>query len=141
MNSLTSALYHFHHFGLATKNIKTSRNSLLALGYTISFEIHDPLQSVWVQLATKKSSPTIELVWQDDSSMPPLSNFFKHHPYHFYHSCYTCSDFLLVEHYFKKGGHRLKPLTEAKPAILFSNKLVKFYYLDGIGIIEFLLND
>jgi len=41
---------------------------------------------------------------------------------------------------FKKDGLKIKKISKPKPAILFRNQKVSFYYISGFGIIEILEN-
>jgi methylmalonyl-CoA/ethylmalonyl-CoA epimerase len=57
-----------------------------------------------------------------------------------YHYSYEVDSFEEVEKELKKS-FRVFNVSKPKPAILFDNRLVSFYYIIGVGLIELLLRD
>ncbi len=129
----------FHHIGVAVKDFKKSLDFYTLLGYkpTTQKEIRDELQMVDLYLLTHHSQPTVELVkpYCDES---PVNNYLKHNDNQMYHYCYEVDSFEEVEKELKKS-FRVFNVSKPKPAILFDNRLVSFYYVVGVGLIELLL--
>ena len=131
----------FHHVGVAVKNFNKSLDFYQLMGYEKVNEdiIRDELQKVDLYLLKHKTHPSIELVKPyDDNS--PVNNYLKESDNNMYHYCYEVLSFEEVEKALKKQ-FRVFNVSKPKPAILFNNRLVSFYYLYGVGLIELLLED
>jgi methylmalonyl-CoA/ethylmalonyl-CoA epimerase len=127
----------FHHLGLASRNEEQSANFLAGMGYCIGQRIFDPLQKVHLRLCCSESMPDVEIVTPTDAS-GPLDSILKQNEYNLYHTCYVTKDLRYSLEQFKQYGIRLLCVSAPKPAILFDNKLVSFYFAKGFGLIELL---
>ena len=126
----------FHHHGLAVRNPQPAREWLVTLGYTLSESIYDPLQKVYLQLAERKDTPTVELVWSD-LEKSPLTKWLQTESTHLYHTCYEVDRIEETPQNLKEKGRAI-PIGRPQPAILFNNRLILFVYLKGLGLIELL---
>ncbi|MBA94481.1 MAG: hypothetical protein CMP21_01800 [Rickettsiales bacterium] len=126
----------FHHFGLAVKTFSNSIEFFKNQNYELSKAVCDPLQNVEIILCTSNISPMVELIKpMNDTS--PIINFLKKSDEMIYHLCYEIDS--------KKddiatlfNNQRTICVSKAKPAIVFNNRMVTFYYVKGIGLIEIL---
>ncbi len=126
----------FHHFGLAVKSFDEAIKFHKNLGYSISNEIFDEIQNVNLILCTSNQFPSIELV-KPVNNESPIKNYLKKNNEMIYHICYELyTDKISIENFFSKN--RYICVSEPKPAILFKNRLVSFYYLNNVGLIEIL---
>ena len=126
----------FHHFGLAVKNFSKSIQFYKNLGYHLTEAIVDPLQNVELVFCTHKIHPSIELVKPINSDSPIMNYLIKNNEI-IYHTCYEVINIT-------EGINLLFPnirvfcVSKPKPAILFNNRLVAFYYVNNVGLIELL---
>ena len=127
----------FHHYGLAVKEFKNAVIFYENIGYIITKEIYDKFQKVNLIYCTKNKYPSIELI-KPASKISPVTNFLKLSNEMIYHTCYEISKEADIDKLFKNS--RAICVSEPKPAILFNNQLVSFYYVQGVGIIEILHN-
>lgn len=132
----------FHHYGLALKKFDSAVEFHNNLGYKCSKPIVDPLQKVELILCTSDKNPTVELV-KPISDQSPINNYLKNYNEMFYHVCYEIDNFeKCIEKIFPKESQKknLKTvvISSPKPAILFNNRLVAFYYVEDLGVIEVL---
>jgi hypothetical protein len=130
----------FHHLGLAVANPEAARQMLGALGYELSSPLHDPLQNVNLQMCEHASMPDIELIWPESGKASPIDNMLKKRDGLVYHICYIANDASGALAAIEKMGLRVLPLGEPKPAVLFNGKLVSFYHVHGVGMIEIIHN-
>ena len=126
----------FHHYGLAVKNFKEAKSFHKNLGYSFTDEVYDELQNVMLILCNSKVFPTVELV-KPINNYSPINNYLKKNNELIYHVCYeidtknvSFNDFF--------SNNRFICVSEPKPAILFKNRLVSFYYLNNVGLVEIL---
>lgn len=131
----------FHHIGVAVKDFEKSLKFYAILGYKKVNEdaVRDELQKVDLYLLEHKNHPRIELVkpYNDES---PIKGYLKENDNQVYHYCYEVSDFDEVVKELKKS-FRIFNVVEPKPAILFNNRMVSFYYIPTVGLIELLLEE
>jgi methylmalonyl-CoA/ethylmalonyl-CoA epimerase len=126
----------FHHFGLAVKDFTNSINFYSNLGFACSKPIIDEFQKVELILCTSDRFPAVELI-RPINSESPIYNFLKKNEEIIYHTCYEVSNpETNVGMLFSKN--RAICISKPKPAILFANRLVSFYYLPQVGIVEIL---
>jgi len=126
----------FHHYGLALKSFRSAVKFHSNLGYIISEIIYDDIQNVELILCTSNNFPTVELVKPyDDKS--PINNYLKKNNEIIYHICYEVDD---IDNDLKLlfKNNRSICVSKPKPAKLFNNRLVSFYYINDIGLIELL---
>jgi len=126
----------FHHYGLALKDFNNAIKFHANLGYQCSEIIFDSLQNVELVLCTSDNFPTVELV-KPYNSNSPISNYLKKNNEMIYHVCYEINNYEedLIRIF---GENRAICVSTPKPAILFENRLVSFYYITDVGLIELL---
>lgn len=131
----------FHHLGIAVKHFDKSLSFYERLGYRrLNQEIvRDNLHHVDLIFLQHNSQPNIELV-RPLHKNSPIVNYLKNADAAMYHLCYEvdCFDHVVDS---LKQEFRVFSVVKPKPAILFNNRLVGFYYLHGIGLIELLLKN
>jgi methylmalonyl-CoA/ethylmalonyl-CoA epimerase len=130
----------FNHMGIAVSDFDKSLKFYSLLGYQKMHPviIRDKLQGVDLIMLTHDSLPNIELV-RPYSEKSPVNNYLKEHDTEIYHLCYEVESFDNVLKELKKNL-RVINVSEPKPAILFDNRLVAFYFIKGVGLIELLKN-
>jgi hypothetical protein len=128
----------FHHIGIAVNDFKHSLLYYKMLGYKELNKniIRDKLQQVDLILLRHDVHPDIELV-KPFNDKSPINNYLKNNNVLMYHVCYEVDSFSEVVHSLKEN-FRVFNVVKPKPAILFDNRLVAFYYLHGVGLIELL---
>ncbi|XPV75731.1 MAG: VOC family protein [Desulfovibrio sp.] len=127
----------FHHLGLAVRDRNAAEKFVKSLGYSVSETIFDPLQKVYLSMATCQGQPAIEIISSDDDS-GPLGPILKDTNESIYHICYYTDSVAEFLQRVKQAGFRAFPVSEAKPAILFQEQPVSFFYITGFGLIEVL---
>ena len=129
----------FHHIGVAVKDFEKSLKFYAILGYKKVNEdaVRDELQKVDLYLLEHKNHPSIELV-KPYNMESPIEVYLKENDNQIYHYCYEVPDFDEVVKELKKS-FRIFNVAKPKPAILFNNRMVSFYYIPSVGLIEFLL--
>ena len=130
-----SGYINFHHFGLAVKKFENAVKFYKNLGYYCSKEVYDEFQNVNLIFCEKNNHPSIELI-KPVNKNSPITNYLKISNEIIYHTCYEVFDDFNFERLF--FNNRAICVSEPKPAILFNNNLVSFYYVQGVGIIEIL---
>ena len=126
----------FHHIGLAVKNPNKTIIFTKNLGYEIADEVYDNLQRVYLRMCFHSEMPNIEIIYSDIPDSP-IEKILKYQKEKFYHICYTTNNLKLTIKTIKEVNH-LITVSYPKPAILFNNNPVSFYYISGFGIIEIL---
>ncbi len=126
----------FHHIGIAVKDFKKSLEFYKMLKYKWfkSKIFRDKKQKVDLILLKHDHFSNIELVKPYGSSSPIL-NYIKDVDNRIYHFCYEVNSFEKTEKKLKKK-FRIFNVVKPTPAILFNNRLVSFYYIDKVGLIE-----
>ena len=109
------------------------------MGYTCGESIVDPLQMVELCMCLSVADdPAIEIVTPNENNTALLS-FLKRKGEHMYHVCYTV---LSIDDGINQlavlGIDTVREVVSPKPAILFDNRLVGFYLVEGIGLVELL---
>ena len=126
----------FHHYGLALKTFGDAIRFHSNLGYTCSKKIFDEVQNVNLVLCTSDSYPTVELVSPVDEKSP-INNYLKKNNEMIYHTCYEVDTTKIsINDFFSRN--RFICTSNPKPAIIFNNRLVSFYYVNNVGLIEIL---
>ena len=127
-----------NHIGIAVRDFDKSLNFYCLLGYKKMHPevVRDELQTADLIMLTHDSMPNIELV-KPYSEKSPINNYLKENDSVIYHLCYEVKSFDKIVKELKKE-FRLFNVSEPKPAILFDYKLVAFYYIKGVGLIELL---
>jgi len=128
----------FHHIGIAVKDFKVITSYYLSIGY-VKFHkgiIRDELQNVDLVLLTHDIHPDVELVRPFDEDSP-IHNYLKNSDIVIYHFCYEVDSFSDTVEELERG-FRVFNVSKPKPAILFNNRPVAFYYIHGVGLVELL---
>lgn len=125
----------FHHFGLAVKEFSEALKFHRSLGYRCGDPVIDPLQDVELIMCVSDQYPAVELI-KPTSSSSPVVNYLKKGDAMLYHLCYEVSDAESIGRLFPEN--RAICVSKPKPAILFDNRLVAFYLVMGVGLIEVL---
>ncbi len=127
----------FHHFGLAVKDSSFALKFLTGLGYRQERQVFDPLQNVNLILYRHGTMPDVEVVYPAAADAGPVDGLLARRPEGIiYHLCYTSSDVTESLAAIEKAGLRPFEVVPPKPAILFDGKLVSFYMVTGVGLIE-----
>jgi methylmalonyl-CoA/ethylmalonyl-CoA epimerase len=128
----------FHHIGIAVSDFEQIASYYCSIGYKKSNKIiiRDELQVVDLMLLIHDVHPNIELV-KPFNEKSPINNYLKGSDIAIYHFCYEVDSFSDVINKLKKN-FRIFNVSKPKPAILFNNRLVAFYYIHGVGLIELL---
>ncbi|MFT2111491.1 VOC family protein [Marinomonas sp. 2405UD68-3] len=127
----------FHHLGLAVRQSEGALTFLKGLGYTISPPVYDHNQKVNLIMCTSSYQPNIELIFPSEDA-GPLDNILKSHDTLIYHTCYESVDIDNSIQKIKDNGHRVLTVSDKKQAPLFEGRLVAFYFIKGMGLIEIL---
>lgn len=127
----------FHHLGLAVAAPSGAIRFLSGLNYTIGDETIDELQNVRLRLCTSDDMPAMELIYPLETP-GPLDNMLKNAKEMIYHNCYETESISDSVNAIKNHGLRVITISDQKPAILFGNRPVAFYYVPGFGLIELL---
>lgn len=129
-------LVKFHHIGIAVRSFEKSLNYYNALGYECSIPVIDPHQEVELILCKSDVFPWVELIKpiSDDS---PVMNYLKNAKEAMYHQCYTTTDINRTLDLLKTKN-RVICVSKPYPAVLFYGEKVSFYYISGVGLMEFI---
>ena len=127
----------FHHFGLAVTQPEKAIKFLQGLGYRTGESVHDPLQNVNLVWCISPSMPAVEII-SPTSSPGPLDNFLKGRDQTIYHLCYESDNVQEFLQMMKDNSIRALCVSPPNQAILFENRAVSFYMIDGFGLIEIL---
>ena len=127
----------FHHLGYATKSSVELIKFLSNLGYSIGELTHDPLQNVDIRLCVCSNQPNIEIIESSDENSPVTQMISKHGSI-IYHICYEVESISKALQDMDEAGIRYLLISDAKPAILFENRVVCFYKT-MFGVIELLV--
>ena len=125
----------FHHYGLAVKHFSKALSFYQQVGYDFTEPVIDLLQNVELVLCTSKNYPTVELVKPINDKSPIIMYLNKCNEM-IYHICYEVEKIENVKKLFP--NNRVFCTSKPKPAILFDNRLVSFYYINDVGLIELL---
>jgi len=135
---MDSPLLTFHHFGLAVRRPETAHLYLSLLGYSLGPAVFDPLQNVQLQMCRHPAHPAVEIISPGETPGPIDKLIERHTNGIVYHLCYETTDLNSALKAFEDAGLRVICVSEPKPALLFNNRLVSFYNVTGMGLIEIL---
>jgi Glyoxalase/Bleomycin resistance protein/Dioxygenase superfamily len=127
----------FHHLGLAVRQKSAAVKFLRGMGYQIGETLYDPNQLVNLIMCTSDSQPDVEIIYPSEDT-GPVDNILKSNNALIYHTCYLSKDIDGSIHQIKEAGIRVLPISDKKPAPLFDNRKVAFFYIDGFGLVELL---
>lgn len=126
----------FHHLGLAVRNPDQARSFLAGLGYVPTDAIHDPEQNVNLFMCSHQLMPEIEVIYPASEKGPVSGIVNRHTNGIVYHVCYTTEDLQATLLQMERSNIRAVCVSRPKPAVLFDQRRVSFYMVDGIGLIE-----
>jgi len=126
----------FHHFGLAVTGFERAITFHKNLGYTIEDPIIDEIQNVRIIMCRSTKFPDVELI-TPINELSPVNNYLKKSSEIIYHVCYEV-DSIKNDLKYIIAGCKSYCVSKPKPAILFNNRNVTFYYIIGVGLIEVL---
>lgn len=137
-DSSSSTFKNFHHLGVAVKDFSKATLFYQSLGYQSLGPIEDKIQNVELLFLSSplSTSPNIELV-KPINAQSPVNTYLKTMNEAFYHTCYEVTSVHEAFNQMKKEFNTIC-ISPPKPAILFNNRLVSFYYLKDIGLVELL---
>ena len=126
----------FHHYGLIVSDIDTSIDRFKSFNYEMVIKDKDELQQAELSILENKHS-RIELVcpFADNES---LNKLLRNKSDNGYHLCFEVQDIDLTCKELKKNKIVLYEFSKPKPAKIFQQRRVAFYYINGMGLIEFL---
>lgn len=124
---------HFHHFGIACRDIEKTAAAYCAIGYIKGETVFDPLQNINISFLSHESMPIVELLSPVDENSPVVQILEKNGvtPYH---TCYEVDNIDAAVKSFK----RLRYLVVSKPktACAIDGRRVAFLYNADMGLIE-----
>jgi len=126
----------FHHIGIAVRDFKKSVQFYSSLGYVSSELTTDTFHNVEIVMLSSDLNPDIELV-KPLNEGSPVSNFLKKNEERIYHICYEVSNLQTTLEVLKRT-HRVICVSKKGQAVVFEGKEVSFYFISGVGIVEFL---
>lgn len=129
--------WEFHHFGLATAKADLTIRFVESMGYRVGEEVIDPLQNVRLRMCYHTVSPAVEIIYPHEPN-GPLDKMLQTQQTSIYHTCYECESISGTVESIKAAGFRAMQVSAPKPAILFHNRYVAFYMVNGFGLIELL---
>ena len=127
----------FHHIGLAAKMPDKALLFLKGMGYVPGDTVLDELQNVNLIFCSHPVMPSIEIIFSTDTK-GPLEAILKNSTEMIYHICFETQSLEKTLEEIKNDGIKMKMISAPKPAILFRNQKVSFYYILGFGIVEIL---
>jgi methylmalonyl-CoA/ethylmalonyl-CoA epimerase len=130
---------HFHHFGLAVRKMASTLAVLRGLGYQCDEPVYDELQEVNLVWCEHDDMPAVELV-SPTGAPGPVDKILEQSAESVYHLCFSSDSIERSLAAMKDDGIRVIPVVDTKPAVLFQNRLVGFYQVKGLGLIEIVEN-
>jgi len=124
-----------HHSGFIVSNIDIYQTKMIFEEKVA--DLTDPIQNARLSLYKNYADSFIELIQPLNKDAFTWNSLQKYGD-HFEHLCYMVSTFNEMEVIVNK--FKMLLILEPKPAILFNNKLVAFYYNRNKEIVEFLIN-
>lgn len=126
-----------HHIGVAVEDVMTAKETLSRIGYEVSDSVSDASLGVDLALARKHGHPTIELVKRAEKTGlgrdPETEDAGTA-----YHVCFEVESIEEVVTQLAEEEVNFFGLEDPKPAKLFDNRRVGFFYVDGFGLVELL---
>jgi hypothetical protein len=128
----------FHHLGLAVPRPDEAVMFLSGLGYDIGDRVFDPEQNVNLALCRHPHMPAVEIICPGNGPGPIDTYVARHAGGIVYHMCFETPD--LAASIAAMEAAKLRPIcvSPPRPAVLFGGRLVSFYAIVGMGLIEIL---
>lgn len=127
------ATWKFHHIGIAVFDIEATAAEYIAVGYTKSETIYDPIQNVYICFLNKKGMPQMELLAPKDETSP-VNKTLEKMGVTPYHCCYEVKNIEEAITELRKKHY----VVVAKPveACAIENHKVCFLFNKNVGLIE-----
>jgi methylmalonyl-CoA/ethylmalonyl-CoA epimerase len=110
------------------------------LSYRIGETVFDPHQNVNLILCHHEVMPSVEIIYPAFEKSR-LDGLFTRHPSGLvYHICFTSAGLASSLSSLEADGLKTVCVSPPKPAVLFGGKLVSFYIVAGMGLIEIIDN-
>ncbi|NGY62592.1 amino acid adenylation domain-containing protein [Lentzea sp. NEAU-D13] len=124
------------HVGVAVRSLSDARAALTAAGFRETAAAHDPIQRSSLAMFERPGSPRVELVAPDGADSPTagLLDRAGERPYHL---CYRVTSIQEAVESLRAAEISLDAVGEAVPAVLFGGRLVQFFSVAGVGLVEF----
>lgn len=123
----------FHHIGIACSDIEKTKAHYIAMGYTASSIVDDPIQHVRVAFLEKPGEPRLELLESlDDQS--PIKRTLESVGVAPYHMCYSVPDIKVAIKSLRK--RRFLLVSGPVPACALDGRQVAFLFHKDIGLTE-----
>lgn len=124
---------HFHHIGIACRDITKSSKFYTLMGYEAGPVTDDPIQHVRVCFLEKEGAPRVELLEPLDEQSP-VARTLATAGVSPYHSCYEVAD--IDAAILMLRGQRFLLVSGPVPACAMGNKRIAFLYQKNTGLIE-----
>lgn len=125
--------FHFHHIGVAVKDLDATAAMYELGGYKRSASVFDPIQNVNICWLTKKGTPTVELL-APVGEKSPVNKTLEKVGVSPYHCCYVvdCLEEAVAE------LRKQKYIVVSKPAeaVAFCGSRVCFLFNKNVGLME-----
>lgn len=138
----------FHHLGLAVRTPDHALHFLRGLGYIPGPPVFDPLQQVNLIFCPRtetgssaNAQPAVELIYAEPGVASPIDRIFAKGDELIYHVCYESPNPTESVSAMTRDGNRVVCVSPAKPAVLFDQREVSFWYVRGFGVIEILATE
>ncbi|HEY0066208.1 MAG TPA: HAD-IIIC family phosphatase, partial [Flavisolibacter sp.] len=129
------AEFMFDHIGIAVRNMTATASFFEELGFSWAPAVHDPLQNSRLSMGTHPEYFNVELVEGvgEDSPLTNILNAGEAVPYHI---CFRVKSHRKALDFLGSSGLPYEMISEPRPAILFNNLKVLFFYQKDIGLVE-----
>ena len=124
---------HFHHIGIACRDISKSSKFYTLMGYVAGPVTEDPIQHVRVCFLEKEGSPRLELLEPLDEQSP-VARTLATAGVSPYHICYEVTDIAAAIETMR--GQRFLLVNGPVPACAMDNKRIAFMFQKNTGLIE-----
>jgi methylmalonyl-CoA/ethylmalonyl-CoA epimerase len=124
----------FHHVGVACRNLDEETIPWLLLGYSIDedrSDFEDPIQKIRGRFIVG-AGPRLELLMPTSSDSPIITILSKGIKY--YHQAFMVSSFENAVYESKNMGFKM--ITKPSPAVAFNGRLITFFLMQNMHIIE-----
>lgn len=132
--------FRFHHLGLAVARPDKVLRFLKSLNYCCQPQVFDPNQNVNLIFCTSAEMPNVEVIFPADG-VSPIDGYLAKSESLIYHLCYETWRLSEALETLRRENVRIRLVSGPKPAVLFGNKMVSFYYIDGFGLVEYIENE
>ena len=126
----------FHHLGLLVRRPEEATAFLSGLGYAIDEQVFDFEQNVNLILCRHPHMPSVEIVYPGKGPGPIDKYVARHTSGLVYHMCFETADLRATLSAIEAAQLRPLCVSEPRPAVLLGRRLVSFYNVVGMGLIE-----